>query len=113
MGTAATAQINVRIDRELKEAGDRELARLGISPSEMVRAVWEKLARGGQDSAEVRRVAVSRPKPSPAPEQLSGLDRIDKAWDSLAEALGISLSSFVSPTDDELEEARYQHLLER
>lgn len=38
------AQINVRISRDLKEKGDAVLARLGISPSQIVRDLWAKLA---------------------------------------------------------------------
>lgn len=41
---AATVQINVRIDRSLKEAGDAVLAELGISPSQIIRDLWARLA---------------------------------------------------------------------
>ena len=44
---AQTAQINVRIERSLKEAGDAALGELGISPSEAVRALWASLSRRG------------------------------------------------------------------
>jgi antitoxin component of RelBE/YafQ-DinJ toxin-antitoxin module len=39
-----TAQINVRIDRAIKQAGDAALARRGQSPSEAVRELWRRLA---------------------------------------------------------------------
>ncbi len=36
-------QMNVRIDRQLKEAGDTVLANIGMTPSQAVRALWEYL----------------------------------------------------------------------
>ena len=36
-------QMNVRIDRQLKEAGDAVLAHIGMTPSQAVRALWEYL----------------------------------------------------------------------
>ena len=35
--------MNVRIDRQLKEAGDTVLAHIGMTPSQAVRALWEYL----------------------------------------------------------------------
>lgn len=48
VNTTATAQINVRLDKELKEAGDSALAELGLTPSVAVRALWEQAARRGE-----------------------------------------------------------------
>lgn len=50
---ADMVQMNVRIPRALKVAGDEALASAGFSPSEVVRAVWEKAAKRGKDLAEV------------------------------------------------------------
>ena len=52
----AMAQINVRIDKDLKLAGDAVLVGEGISPSEVVRALWNKLAQHGEALDEVKRV---------------------------------------------------------
>ncbi len=38
-----SVQMNVRMDRQLKEAGDAVLASLGMTPSQAVRALWEYL----------------------------------------------------------------------
>lgn len=46
--TAATTQINVRIDRALKNAGDAALLDAGITPSEAIRALWELAVRTKQ-----------------------------------------------------------------
>ena len=115
MGTPTTAQINVRLDRALKEAGDAELARMGISPSQIVRALWERLSLGGERLAEVRRVlfradeAVGEDWPA-SPE---ALDRLDRSWDQFAMALDLDLSSFAPMDEEDMREARYEHLLEK
>ena len=41
---SAVVQMNVRIDSQLKNAGDRVLERAGLSPTKAVRALWERLA---------------------------------------------------------------------
>lgn len=40
---AKASQINIRMEPVLKEAGDSVLARLGVTPSEAVRALYEYL----------------------------------------------------------------------
>lgn len=47
-GATAAAQVNVRMDRALKEAGDTSLAEVGLSPSDAVRALWEVMAQRGE-----------------------------------------------------------------
>lgn len=47
------AQMNVRMPRSLKEAGDAALAHVGLTPSGVVRGIWEKAARRGKDLEEV------------------------------------------------------------
>ena len=42
----ATAQLNARMSQELKSSGDAALAEVGISPTKLVRLVWEKAASG-------------------------------------------------------------------
>lgn len=40
-------QMNVRLDHQLKEAGDAVLASLGMTPSQAVRELWQYLAENG------------------------------------------------------------------
>ena len=40
----ATAQLNVRIDADLKLAGDLVLERFGVSAAQIVRAAWQYMA---------------------------------------------------------------------
>lgn len=117
MGSSATAQINVRLDRALKEAGDAELARLGISPSQAVRALWEKLSQGGEEAASTKRALLTRPVESPEhARKLAALERYDASWqafDAKLRAAGIDPSGFKPLTCEELEEARSECLLEK
>ena len=47
-------QMNVRIDAETKKQGDRALERIGLSPSEAVRALWEFAARHANEPASLQ-----------------------------------------------------------
>ena len=111
------AQINVRIDAELKKAGDEELARLGISPSEIVRALWTKLARGDhQVRATVEQLVSQERTPERQAEvdrKLKALEDFDQHWLKFAEELGLDPATHVPLTDEELEEERYQYYLEK
>lgn len=49
----ATTQLNARMTPELKQAGDEALARIGLTPTAAVRALWEKAAKRGKDLEEV------------------------------------------------------------
>ena len=48
-------QMNTRIDSSVKRSGDAVFASLGLSPSEVVRAVWEYAAEHGDVPAIVDR----------------------------------------------------------
>ena len=42
--TTTAAQINVRLDPDLKRSGDAALSRAGMTPSQAVRALWQLAA---------------------------------------------------------------------
>jgi hypothetical protein len=44
--TAASVQVNVRMDKPLRDAGDAGLAAMGVSPTQAVRTVWRLAASG-------------------------------------------------------------------
>lgn len=50
----STTQMNLRIDARVKERGDAALARVGYSPSQVVRTVWEFAAAHIHDSRAVK-----------------------------------------------------------
>ena len=43
----AATQMNIRMDAALKESGNAALARLGYTPSQAVRALWEVITVQG------------------------------------------------------------------
>lgn len=49
----AMTQMNTRIDDALKREGDAVFAQIGLSPSEVVRSVWEYAARHAEAPAVV------------------------------------------------------------
>ena len=51
----AMTQMNTRIDAELKQRGDAVFSKLGLTPSEVVRAVWEYADEHGDAPAVVAR----------------------------------------------------------
>ena len=53
-GVGTIAQMNVRLDRGLKAAGDAVLAEVGITPTELIRELWEKVSRGSAHAMQVR-----------------------------------------------------------
>ena len=59
----ATAQLNTRMDKELKSAGDAALARAGVSPTKLVRLVWKKAAQGGAELQQLLSVLGDEPAP--------------------------------------------------
>lgn len=61
-----TAQMNIRMERGLKERGDAAIASLGRTPSELVRALWEKVARRGKDLEEVADLLWGQPDAAPS-----------------------------------------------
>ena len=44
----ATAQLNARLDLDLKRQGDATLARFGASATDAIRSLWEFLARANE-----------------------------------------------------------------
>lgn len=113
----ATVQLNARMSRSLKEAGDEALALIGLSPTQAIRALWEKAARRGEDLEEVASLLCERGEP-----QARDASRPDEAllasW-TLVEDILASHGMYYAPSGDEpndkemLEQARYEHLVER
>lgn len=119
MSDVAVAMVNVRMERDLRDAGNREIKSLGLTPSEIVRQLWKVIAGGGQDQAAVldalyksdvsveRREAVER--------KLAALRKADESWDRLVGLTGLDPSTYVPLPDDKeaLAEARYEYLQEK
>lgn len=112
----AQAQINVRIDPEVKAAGDRVIESLGLSTSEVVRMLWSKLAQGEQEGQKVLACLSQEPATERKKEvdrKLAALDGIDEGWQQFANYVGLNLSDFKPMTDDELAADRHAYLIEK
>lgn len=112
----ATAQLNARMDPELKAAGDAALSLIGLSPTQAVRSLWAKAARRGEDLEQVAKLL------APADDGAAGTgdsaDPVAQGW-AIVEAayaeLGIRpLPASDSPSDDDmLAEALCERLVEK
>ena len=58
---AHVAQLNTRMDAQLKAAGDPTLDLYGISPSELIKALWAKIALGEEALHQVVKVLAAEP----------------------------------------------------
>ena len=117
---STTAQINVRLDRELKEAGDRGLARRGISPSQAVRALWRVVGtddKASQKACDVLLGLGADDVPSEAERQrFEALDSFENSRSAFLRKLasvGVDFSLCAPMTEEEVLEARYEYLLEK
>ena len=54
MSYARSTQMNIRIDASLKERGDDALSSIGFTPTQAVRALWERASQRGRQLEEVR-----------------------------------------------------------
>lgn len=88
------AQINVRIDRSLKDEGDAVLAEAGISPTRIVRDLWAKLAQRGTALDEVVAAleagGFTPDERAAIDAKLAVIDRVSQRRDQLAGQLGLS-----------------------
>ena len=88
------AQINVRIDRSLKDEGDAVLAEAGISPTRIVRDLWAKLAQRGTALDEVVAAlgagGFTPDERAAIDSKLAVIDRVSQRRDQLAGQLGLS-----------------------
>lgn len=106
-------QMNVRINAETKKQGDRALERIGLSPSEAVRALWEFAARHANEPASLQSLLA-------ALEAEEDVASIDENQRNLAEEGWALVDSFrkinglvcTVPEDDDERMAYYKQLRE-
>lgn len=115
---AAVAQMNVRMDAELKVRGDRVLEKAGLTPTRAVRALWERIGALADRPHEV--VELLQPTrdvvdPDAEAERQRKLKAAEEGAQIVARSLadrGIDIKS--TPVDDTpYEELRERVLLER
>lgn len=106
------AQMNVRMSRSVKEAGDAALASAGFSPSEVVRTIWEKAARRGKDLEDVVRLLAPSVERAPAEDADNPVLRGCRIVADGMRELGIEMSRVSIPVLS-YEELREQALADR
>lgn len=113
MGGAAAglAQVNVRVDRHVKECADEALRLMGTSLPRLIRGVVDKVAQGGDQCEEV--LAVIDPESSVAVASDSPFSSSWSSVDRLYQDLGIQLAQGQDTRDwdtvySEAKDAHYQ-----
>ncbi len=113
---AATSQINVRLPRSVKEAGDAALRRAGVSPSEIVRELWGILALPGTSVEQVRQsLAAQDETDAKLAERLEVAKTLGQPLEDLCERYGVPLvpSDLEDNWREVATEARIERLRER
>ena len=101
--TTTAAQINVRLDADLKRSGDAALSRAGMTPSQAVRALWQLAASladrpGALEDILLR--AEQREREKAAKRKLELMDQGSKLFAAACRESGIDMVR-AQPSDDE------------
>ena len=115
MGTAI-AQVNVRMDRELKEKGDATLRLAGTSPAKVIRQLWERLATGGDAYEQIMGVLCPAQDLATSDGSHPLVVHSPNLFQELGTSLGLDPATFepdVRPTSAILEEVEWERMEER
>ena len=116
MNRSATAQINVRLPLELKESGDKGLRDLGLSPSDVVRALWRRLAERGESLEKIETLLFEDERTKDDEVSSFGKSPIAEGWRLVDEGMreiGINAQSTTAPAQLDDNELLTQALEER
>ena len=102
-------QMNVRIEESLKAAGDDVFASVGLTPTQVVRNVWEYAVRHREAPAIVRAALQSSPAQLASLERKQAADEIDEA----ASLVARFREQWNLPAPDVLVEPDYRALREQ
>ena len=104
-------QVNARINQDIKLAGDAVLGQMGISPTQLIRAVWAKVACGTKACDQLVSVLAENPSAGTfialngeAQNPTTRVAWLDARQKQLAKELGMDLSTFIPHSDDELDD---------
>ena len=75
----ATAQINVRVNADLKAVGDRALEGAGYSPTRAIRTLWTFAARNVSDLKKLREALETLESGHSEPEECAGSPALTEA----------------------------------
>ena len=116
MNRSAIAQINVRLPLELKESGDRGLRDLGLSPTDVVRALWRRLAERGESLEKIESLLFEDERTKDDEVSSFGKSPIAEGWRLVDEGLreiGVSARFTTAPAQLDDNELLTQALEER
>ncbi|MDO4797959.1 MAG: hypothetical protein Q4A01_08065 [Coriobacteriales bacterium] len=112
------AQLNVRMSPQLKAAGDSVLELYGISPTELIRALWQKVSLGGEALEQVILALAAVPSAGSTRAQSDGRNLGSLANTVLQRQMdferevGLDPSTYTPLDNDQLEELVYLDWLE-
>ena len=98
----ATAQMNVRIPADLKRCGDESFASIGVTPTEAVRALWEKAADRGKGLSDISKLLFAAPPKEEELPLVPGPDIVERGLKSLG--ITIDADDYVPIGNDDLME---------
>lgn len=104
---SGTVQLNVRMSRTLKSSGDAVLEEHGVSPSQVVRALWERLSQRGEAAQEVLDSLLGQEdsrKGERAFERVAVADEGTRIYAEACDRLGIGVPQDISPAWKEMRE---------
>lgn len=111
-------QLNVRMNAELKAAGDSILELYGIAPSELIRALWSKISHGEQALDQVVRALAADPaagssKTVGATGVTSRVAQlIQQRQADFEREVGLNPTSYAPLSDEQLDDLVYQDYLD-
>ena len=106
MTTQTLSQMNIRLDSDTKRAGDAVLAGAGVTPTELIRQLWQKVAQGADDLRQVEEVlagtspAVIAKQPA-SPDKLIAMQRGRELFAQGLRELGVSTATTLQFADAE------------
>lgn len=113
---AQVSQLNVRLDSDVKAAGDSVLDLYGISATQVIRSLWEKLAHGEEAMQQFVEMLAKPPAAGmatrPAEVTADVNDRYMSRFLEFAQEVGLDPSTYVPLSDEELDDLVYQDYLE-
>ena len=105
--TTTAAQINVRLDVDLKRSGDAALSKAGMTPSQAVRALWQLAASLADRPGALEDIllpsrarAEQREREKAAKRKLELIDQGSELFAAACRESGIDMAK-AQPSDDE------------
>lgn len=113
----AQGQINVRMNAAVKDAGDKALAEVGLSPSEAVRALWEAVSARGETRERVLAALgithVDAAQRERRAKRVALVNRMAARYASLGEAGGIDPATLPVMDDEAWDDLAWEDYVER